>query len=72
MNYCETIAAQEGFDGVQLDTAIPAKHLVEWYLKRGYKIVGQEHYEGKTYDSYVFEKALNDRENLNFLEDKSR
>ncbi len=58
IEYCESLAQKEGFEGVQLDTAIPARHLVDWYLRRGYKIVGQQHYEGKTYDSYVFEKSL--------------
>ena len=45
MDHCESIARVEGFEGIQLDTAIPAKHLVDWYLRRGYKIVGQEHYD---------------------------
>lgn len=58
MNYCEKLALDEGFEGLQLDTAKPAKHLVDWYLKRGYKIVGETHWEGKTYDSYVFEKLF--------------
>lgn len=58
MEFCENLIKEEGFSGVQLDTAIPAKHLVEWYQRRGYQIVGQEHYEGKTYDSYVFEKIF--------------
>ena len=58
MEFCENLAKEEGFSGIQLDTAIPAKHLVEWYLRRGYQIVGQEHYEEKTYDSYVFEKSF--------------
>lgn len=58
MDYCENLAKSEGFDGIQLDTAIPAQHLVDWYLKRGYEIVGQIHYDGKTYDSYIFEKRF--------------
>lgn len=58
MDHCEKLAMTEGFEGVQLDTAIPAVHLVNWYLKRGYEIVGQIHYEGKTYNSYIFEKRF--------------
>ncbi len=58
MDYCENLAMSEGFEGIQLDTAIPAEHLVSWYLKRGYEIVGQIHYDGKTYDSYIFEKRF--------------
>ena len=58
MDYCEKLAKAEGFEGLQLDTAIPAQHLVNWYLKRGYQVVGEQHWEGKTYDSYIFEKEL--------------
>ncbi len=58
MDYCENLAYAEGFDGIQLDTAQPAKHLVDWYLKRGYKIVGENHWDGKTYRSYIFEKTF--------------
>ncbi|MGZ3791074.1 MAG: GNAT family N-acetyltransferase [Bdellovibrio sp.] len=59
MDYCESLAVSEQFDGIQLDTAKPATHLVNWYLKRGYKIVGETHWEGKTYDSFIFEKIFN-------------
>lgn len=58
MDYCENLAKTEGFDGIQLDTAQPAVHLVNWYLKRGYSIVGETKWEGKTYESYVFEKIF--------------
>jgi predicted N-acetyltransferase YhbS len=58
MDYCEKLAQSEGFEGIQLDTAIPAQHLVDWYLKRGYETVGQVHFDGKTYDSYIFEKRF--------------
>jgi ribosomal protein S18 acetylase RimI-like enzyme len=58
IEHCEALAKNEGFEGIQLDTAIPAKRLVDWYLKREYKVVGQQHFDGKTYDSYVFEKIF--------------
>lgn len=58
MDHCEQLAQQENYDGIQLDTAQPATHLVNWYLKRGYRIVGSTHWEGKTYDSYIFEKSF--------------
>ena len=58
MDFCEQLANDEKYEAVQLDTAQPALHLVEWYKRRGYKIVGEKHWEGKTYDSYVFEKTL--------------
>ncbi len=58
MNWCEELAQREGFEAVQLDTAKPAQHLVKWYLGRGYTIVGETHWEGKTYQSWIFEKSL--------------
>jgi predicted N-acetyltransferase YhbS len=58
MEHCEDLARREGFEGIQLDTAKPAKHLVEWYLRRGYAILGDAHWEGKTYESWIFEKPL--------------
>ncbi len=58
MDHCEKLARDEGYEAIQLDTAKPAIHLVNWYLKRGYKIVGSTQWEGKTYESYIFEKTL--------------
>lgn len=58
MDYCESMARQEGYEAIQLDTAKPALHLVKWYLKRGYAVVGATHWEGKTYESFIFEKDL--------------
>jgi predicted N-acetyltransferase YhbS len=58
MDHCESLAQLEKFEGVQLDTAKPAKHLVNWYLKRGYQIVGEKHWDGQTYDSFIFEKLF--------------
>jgi ribosomal protein S18 acetylase RimI-like enzyme len=58
MDHCERLAQQQGYEGLQLDTAIPATHLVKMYEKRGYKIVGETHWEGKTYHSYIFEKLF--------------
>jgi ribosomal protein S18 acetylase RimI-like enzyme len=58
MDLCEDLAIKEGFESIQLDTAKPAQHLVSWYKKRGYKIVGETHWEGKTYESWIFEKSL--------------
>jgi predicted N-acetyltransferase YhbS len=58
MDHCEKVAEDEGFEGIQLDTAIPGTHLVRWYQKRGYDIVDTVHWEGKTYDSYILEKLF--------------
>lgn len=58
MDFCERLAKQENFDGIQLDTAKPAAHLVSWYLQRRYNIIGEQQWEGKTYASWIFEKDL--------------
>lgn len=58
MDFCEFIAVQEKREVMQLDTAKPAQHLVSWYLKQGYLIIGETQWEGKNYSSYIFEKAL--------------
>lgn len=59
MDHCEKLAREENFQGLQLDTAKPAEHLVKWYLSRGYEIIGEQHWEGKTYDSYIFQLDFN-------------
>ncbi|AZZ36616.1 hypothetical protein CIK05_07375 [Bdellovibrio sp. qaytius] len=58
LDFCEQLANDEKFEAIQLDTAKPAKHLAQWYVSRGYKIVGEKHWEGKTYNSQIFEKTL--------------
>lgn len=58
MDHCEKLAAIEKFEAVQLDTAIPAEHLVNWYQKRGYQVVGRMRWDAKTYESYILEKPL--------------
>lgn len=58
MDFLEQLANDEKFEAIQLDTAKPAKHLVDWYQSRGYKTVGEKHWDGKTYDSYIMEKTL--------------
>lgn len=58
MQAIEQLALRDGYEAIQLDTAKPAEHLVSWYQRLGYKIVGETHYEGKTYDSWIFEKLI--------------
>ena len=58
MDFCEQIAVAENYQGIQLDTAKPAKHLVSWYEKLGYVIVGSTKWTEKTYESWILEKAL--------------
>lgn len=58
LDFCEQLANDEKYEAVQLDTAKPALHLIEWYKRRGYKSVGEFHRDGKNYDSCVLEKTL--------------
>lgn len=58
MDHCESVAREDGFSHIQLDTAQPAAHLVEWYRRRGYRIVGEVRWSGKTYSSWIFELEL--------------
>lgn len=58
MKYAEEIARAENYEAIQLDTAKPAEHLVNLYQRSGYEIIGETHFEGKTYDSWIFEKIL--------------
>ncbi len=58
MDHCENLARTENFESIQLDTAKPAEHLVRWYQQRNYKIIGETRWEGKTYESWIFEKEL--------------
>lgn len=54
----ENEAARRGLGRVGLDTAKPATELIAWYERRGYRVVGNVHWEGKTYDSVVMHKTL--------------
>jgi len=47
-----------GLVRMRLDTAKPAQDLIGWYVRRGYRPVGEVHWKGKTYDSVVMEKDL--------------
>jgi predicted N-acetyltransferase YhbS len=60
MDHCERLAQIEGFEGIQLDTAIPAEHLVRWYKNRGYVEVGEIHVDGRNYNSLVLERIFTD------------
>lgn len=58
MDFVEDLAKREKFQCLQLDTAKPATHLVSFYERRGYRIISQTRYEGKTYESWIFEKDI--------------
>jgi ribosomal protein S18 acetylase RimI-like enzyme len=58
IDFARELAVQENFEGLQLDTAKPATHLVQWYQKLGFAIVGAIQFQDKVYESWVFEKPI--------------
>lgn len=58
MNYVERLAREHGIDRLGLDTATTAHHLVRFYSDLGFRVVAEDHWEGKTYRSYIMEKNL--------------
>jgi ribosomal protein S18 acetylase RimI-like enzyme len=58
MDMIEFWAQHNGYECLQLDTAKPALKLVEWYQRRGYEIKSETRFEGKTYESWIFQKTF--------------
>jgi GNAT superfamily N-acetyltransferase len=58
MDFIEAIVRDEGYEITQLDTAKPARRLIEMYLRRGYRIISEIQFKGKNYQSWIFEKEL--------------
>lgn len=54
----EQRARQAGAGELALDTAEPAKHLIEYYARRGYRQVETAQWNGKTYRSVIMSKTL--------------
>lgn len=54
----EARAREEGAPDIGLDTAEGAKHLIEFYKRRGYQQVDEIQFYGKTYKSIVMSKPL--------------
>ncbi|MCC7138660.1 MAG: GNAT family N-acetyltransferase [Planctomycetes bacterium] len=54
----ERVARAAGAVEVLGDTAETATHLVEYYRRRGWYVVGSVHWPGKTYRSVLLAKAL--------------
>ncbi len=55
---CEAWARENGFRELALDTAEPARHLVQFYSRLGFGPVGSVQWSGKVYRSVVMSKAL--------------
>ena len=58
LKFCDELAMQRGLSLLQLDTAVPATHLIHLYETHGFKTVDEVQWEGKTYRSYIMEKKL--------------
>lgn len=58
MDLAEKRAMRDSISKLQLDTAIPAKHLVSMYQRLGFTPIKEVQWEGKTYKSYIMEKRL--------------
>ena len=58
LRLAEQRAVELGLCALQLDTAVPAKHLVDMYHRAGYRVLSEVHWRGKTYNSYIMQKQL--------------
>lgn len=58
MRLSEKRARETGATELALDTAEGAIHLVEWYMRLGYRNVAIEQWRGKTYRSLILSKRL--------------
>jgi len=58
MDHAERETRRRGFGQLALDTAEPAEHLVRYYDRRGYRLLGTTRFSGKTYRSVVLAKDL--------------
>jgi SAM-dependent methyltransferase/GNAT superfamily N-acetyltransferase len=54
----EDAARRGGASEVACDTAEPARHLVSWYERLGYRFVARTRWPGKTYESLILSKRL--------------
>ncbi len=60
MGHAEDFARERGMIELALDTAEPALHLIEWYTRMGYRIVGHQQWEVTNYRSVIMSKVLRD------------
>lgn len=60
MQWAETWARQHGYRELAVDTAEPAEHLANFYVRRGYRFIEFAQWPGKRYRSIVLSKSLPD------------
>jgi len=58
LDHVESRARDLGAKEIALDTAEPAQHLIEYYGRHGYRIVGKEKWDIVNYSSVIMSKAL--------------
>jgi GNAT superfamily N-acetyltransferase len=59
LDEAENRARKNGAAELACDTAVPAQHLIDWYMKRGYRLVGQADWRPTTnYLSVILSKTL--------------
>jgi GNAT superfamily N-acetyltransferase len=58
MSFAERWAIERNYRGLAIDTAEPARHLIEFYTKRDYSPVGLAQWKGKCYRSIIMRKEL--------------
>jgi len=58
MDAVEGMARGAGARELALDTAEPARHLIDWYSRRGYRSIEYAQWRGKHYRSVIMSKAL--------------
>jgi GNAT superfamily N-acetyltransferase len=58
MDLVEEQARAVGAKEIALDTAEPATHLIEMYLRRGYRFIEYAQWRGKSYRSVIMSKSL--------------
>lgn len=59
LSCAEMWARNQGYSELALDTAEPARHLIDLYSRRGYRHVAFAQWKGKTYRSVIMAKELN-------------
>lgn len=61
MQTVERLALESGAGQLALDTAEPAEHLRQFYIKRGYHFIEYAQWPGKVYRSVILSKILYER-----------
>lgn len=58
LEHVESVAREDGFDELALDTADSAAHLIEYYARHGYRPIDSVDWDDTNYRSVIMSKAL--------------